>query len=70
MLIKEAVEYINWANGEPSTMNYATTTLRKAVRALKKSEHLLSDYNANLLRITAKHLRIPLLFQIFLLSMS
>lgn len=60
MTKKEAVKFINWAGGEPQAMNFAATTLRKAIRILKKSKHLPSDYNTRLLRITAEHLEVPL----------
>jgi len=60
MTKQEALEFINWANGEPQTMNSAARALRKAVHTLRDGKHLLSEYNAHLLGITAKHLKVSL----------
>lgn len=60
MTNQEALDYLSWGNGEPQAMNFAGTLLRKAVRTLKSSKHLLRDYEARLLRITAEHLEVPL----------
>lgn len=60
MTKREAEEYINWANGEPGVMARTSVAMRKAVETLRNSTRLLSDYDARLLRVTAKQLNIKI----------